>query len=130
MDRPRGGRRASFQGGSVHVRRSRVLLLAAVMAVAAALSLVAVLVPQSAEANRSPIRKVLVDKQAQIAYAADMRQALAGIHEKRDETWRWDDVMSTARPRYGGYAERSRSLGYRRSVLSLWTQRSEEHTSE
>ena len=100
-----------------------MLLLAAVMAVAAALSLVAVLVPQSAEANRSPIRKVLVDKQAQIAYAADMRQALAGIHEKRDETWRWDDVMSTARPRYGGYAERSRSLGYRRSVLSLWTQR-------
>jgi hypothetical protein len=100
-----------------------VLLLGAVMALAAVLSLVAVLVPQSAEANHAPIRKVQVSKQALVARAAEMRQALAGIHAKRDETWRWDDVMSTPRPRYGAYAERSHSLRYRRSVLSLWTER-------
>jgi hypothetical protein len=110
----------------VHVRRSRVLLLAAVTALAAVLSLVAVLVPQSAEANRAPIRKVQVNKRAEIAYAADMRRTLAGIHQKRDETWRWDDVMSAPRLRYGGYAEHSHDLGYRRSVLSLWAQRAVE----
>jgi len=103
-----------------------VLLLAAPMGLAAALSLVAILVPQSAEANRSPIRKVQVSKQAQVAYAAAMRRTLSGIHAKRDETWRWDDVMSTSRPRYGSYAERSHSLRYRRSVLSLWAQRADQ----
>ena len=64
------------------MRRSRVLLLAAPMGLAAALSLVAILVPQSAEANRSPIRKVQVSKQAQVAYAAAMRRTLSGIHAK------------------------------------------------
>jgi len=103
-----------------------VLLLAASMGLAAALSLVAILVPQSAEANRAPIRKVQVDKKAQIVYAGQMRRTLTGIHARRDETWRWDDVMSTSRPRYGGYAERSHSLRYRRSVLSLWVQRAEQ----
>jgi len=103
-----------------------VLLLAAVFGLAAALSLVAVLVPQSAEANRSPIktiRKIQVSSKAQALYAANMRRTLTGIHAKRDETWRWDDVMSSARLRYGAYAERSHSLAYRRSVLFLWTQR-------
>jgi hypothetical protein len=100
-----------------------VLLLAAVMGLAAVLSLVGILVPQSAEANRSPIRKVQVSAKAQMVYATDMRRALTGIHAKRDETWQWDDVMSTPRLRYGSYAERSHSLQYRRSVLSLWTER-------
>ena len=103
-----------------------MLLLAASMGLAAALSLVAILVPQSAEANRSPIRKVQVSKQAQVAYAAAMRRTLSSIHTSRDETWRWDDVMSTSRPRYGSYAERSHSLRYRRSVLSLWAQRADQ----
>ena len=103
-----------------------MLLLAALMGLAAALSLVAVLMPQSAEANRSPIktlRKIQVSSKAQVVYATEMRQALTGIHAKRDETWRWEDVMSTSRLRYGASAERSHSLSYRKSVLSLWTQR-------
>jgi len=103
-----------------------VLLLAAVTGLAAALSLVAILAPQSAEANRSKIRKVQVSKQAQAVYAAQMRTTLTSIHAKRDETWRWDDVMSASRPRYGAYAERSHSLQYRRSVLSLWAQRADQ----
>ena len=110
----------------MHVRRSRVLLLAASMGLAAALSLAAILVPQSAEANRSPIRKVQVSKQAQVAYAAQLRRTLTSIHANRDETWRWDDVMSASRLRYGAYAERSHSLRYLRSVLSLWAQRADQ----
>ena len=103
-----------------------MLLLAASMGLAAALSLVAILVPQSAEANRAPVRRVQVSKQAQIVYAAQMRRTLTGIHARRDETWSWDDVMSTSRARYGGYAERSHSLRYRRSVLALWARRAEQ----
>ena len=108
----------------MHVRTSRVLLLVATFGLAAALSLVAVLVPQSAEANRSPIRKVQASKQRSVQlYAAALRSTLVGIHTRRDETWRWQDVMSVSHVRYGGYAEQSHSLAYRRSVLSLWTQR-------
>jgi hypothetical protein len=108
------------------VRTSRVLLLVATLGLAAALSLVAILVPQSAEANRSPIRKLQASKQSQRTvqlYAAALRSTLVGIHAKRDEAWRWQDVMSATHVRYGGYAEQSHSLEYRRSVLSLWTQR-------
>ncbi len=110
----------------MHVRTSRVLLLVAALGSAAALSLVAILVPQTAEANRSPIRKVQLSKHAQrarVLYAAALRSTLTGIHTWRDATWRWEDVMSVARARYGGSAERSSSLQYRRSVLFLWTQR-------
>jgi hypothetical protein len=112
----------------VRVRRSRVLLLVATLGLAAALSLVAILVPQSAEANqnRAPIRKVQASKRSQRAvalYTAALRTTLTGIHAKRDETWKWQDVMSVTHLRYGGYADHSRSLRYRRSVLSLWVQR-------
>lgn len=100
-----------------------MLLLAAVTGLAAVLSLVAILVPQSAEANRPRIRKVQASRQAEVAYRAEMQRTLAGIHARRDETWRWDDVMSVPRLRYGAYAERSHSLRYRLSVLSIWTQR-------
>jgi hypothetical protein len=102
-----------------------VLLLAAAIGLAAALSLVAILVPQSAEANRSPIRKAQVSRQSQRAQqvsAAELRTTLAGIHAKRDETWKWDDVMSTSRVRYAGLAEQSHNVQYRRSVLTFWTQ--------
>lgn len=99
-----------------------MLLLVAVVGSAAALSLVAVLVPQAAEANRSSVRTLHAQRSLQV-HAMEMSRTLAGIHAKRDETWRWDDVMSAARARYGGYAEHSHSLGYRRSVLSIWTQR-------
>ena len=103
-----------------------MLLLVAALGLAAALSLVAILIPQSAEANRSPIKLVKTGRQlqhAQVVYVAELRRALTGIHSKRDETWKWEDVMSTSRLRYGGSAELSHSLQYRRSVLALWTQR-------
>jgi hypothetical protein len=115
----------------VHVRKSRVLLLAAVIGLAAALSLgAAVLHPQSAEANGSPAKKVKkaqpskrADKARHLALVTELRRTLDDIHNKRDETWKWQDVMSASRLRYGGYAEHSQSLAYRKSVLSLWTQR-------
>jgi len=109
----------------VHVRKSRVLLLVAVLGLAtAALSLGAVLLPQSAEANRVPVRKVQPAKRAlQVAYAAELRRTLTGIHSRRDETWKWQDVMSSSRIRYGGYADRSHNLRYTKSVLTLWSRR-------
>ncbi len=121
----------------MHVRKSRVLLLAAVTGLAAALTLGAVLVPQSAEANGSPTakvvrpaRKVHSSKPAanarHLAVVAELHKTLDGIHAKRDLTWRWQDVMSSSRARYGGYADRSWSLSYRKSVLALWTKRAAE----
>jgi len=111
----------------VHVRNSRVLLLAAVIGLAAALSLGAVLRPQSAEANGSPAGKARASKRAhnarRLAVVAELRRTLDGIHAKRNEAWKWQDVMSASRARYGGYAEHSSSLAYRRSVLALWAQR-------
>jgi hypothetical protein len=91
---------------------------------AAALSLGAILLPQSAEANRKPVRKVQAAKHAQrFVLVADLHRTLSGIHVKRDETWRWLDLMSAARIPYGGYAEHTQSLRYRRSVLQLWAHR-------
>ncbi len=108
----------------MRVRKSRVLLLVAVAGLAAALALGAILVPQSAGAKRVPVRKVQAAKRAQrLAYVAELRRTLTGIRAKRDETWRWQDVMSTPHIPYGGYAERSGNLRYMKSVLALWTRR-------
>jgi hypothetical protein len=109
----------------VHVSKSRVLLLVAVLGLAtAALSLGAVLLPQSAEANRTPVRKVQAAKRArQLAYVAEIHRTLSDIHARRDETWKWQDVMFASRLPYGGYVERTHSLRYSRSVLALWTRR-------
>jgi hypothetical protein len=129
VDRPQGGRRAgNFEEAGVRVRKSRVLLLAAMAGSAAALALgaVLVLVPQSAEANRAPapVRKVQAAKRAQrLLYVAELRRTLVGIRARRDETWRWQDVMSASHVRYGAYAERSHNLRYTKSVLALWTRR-------
>jgi hypothetical protein len=108
----------------VHVRKSRVLLLVAMTGLAAALSSGAVLLPQSAEANRKPVRRVQAAKHAQqVVLVAELHRTLSGIHAERDETWRWLDVMSAARIPYGGGAERTHSIRYSRSVLALWAQR-------
>ena len=108
----------------MHVRKSRVLLLVAVAGLAAALSLGAVLVPRSAEANRAQVRKVQAAKSARrLGFVAELNRTLNGIHAKRDETWRWQDVMSASHVRYGGYAERSHNLRYTKSVLALWKNR-------
>ena len=109
----------------MHVRKSRVLLLVAVLGLAtAALSLGAILLPQSAEANRVPPRHVQVAKRAQqLAYVAELHRTVTTIHAKRDETWRWQDVMASSRVRYGGYADKSQNLRYTKSVLALWTKR-------
>lgn len=105
----------------MHVRQSRVLLLVAVAGLAAALSLGAVLVPQQAEATRSVAKQVKVVKR--VAYEAQLRRTLVGIHAARDEAWRWQGVMSAPRSRYSASAETSPSLDYRRSVLVLWKER-------
>jgi hypothetical protein len=101
-----------------------VLLLVAVTGLAAALSLGAVVVPQSADANRKPVRRVQPAKRGQqVALLAELHRTLNGIRAKRNETWKWQDVMFGSRIPYGGYAERARSLRYSRSVLALWTHR-------
>ncbi len=109
----------------MHVRKSRVLLLVAAFGLAtAALSLGAIFLPQSAEANRVPARKVQVAKSAQqVVYLAELHRTVTGIHAKRDETWRWQDVMASSRVPYGGYADESQNLRYTKSVLALWTKR-------
>jgi len=104
-----------------------VLLLAALAGLAAALSLVAVLVPQQAEATRASTRHARQLEVAERAvYEARLRRTLSGIHTARDQAWKWEDVMLAHHLRYAASAERSPSLSYRRSVLSLWTARARE----
>jgi hypothetical protein len=98
-----------------------VLLLVAVAGLAAALSIGAILVPQQAEATRSNANQAQLAQR--VVYEAQLRRTLTGIHAKRDEAWRWQSVMSAPPSRYAASAERSPSLGYRRSVLTLWTRR-------
>jgi len=101
-----------------------VLLLAALAGLAAALSLVAVLVPQQAEAtgpNARHARQLQVAERA--VYEARLQRTLAGIHSARDQAWKWEGVMLAHHAPYAASAERSQSLGYRRSVLALWTAR-------
>src|SRR5205807_2977134 len=93
----------------------------AVAGLAAALSLGAVLVPQQAEATPAVAKRVKAVKR--VAFEAQLRRTLVGIHAARDEAWRWQGVMSAPRSRYAASAEQSPSLGYRRSVLALWKQR-------
>jgi hypothetical protein len=111
----------------VHVRTSRVLLLVAAAGLAAALSLGAILLPQSAEANRRSPRSLLASRRArqarQLAYVAEVRSTVRGIHAQRDRAWRWQDVMSAPHLRYGAFAERSHNLAYLHDVLSLWRRR-------
>jgi hypothetical protein len=54
---------------------------------------------------------------------AELHRTLAGIHARRNETWRWQDVMFAAHFRYGASAEHTRSVRYSHSVLVLWTHR-------
>jgi hypothetical protein len=105
----------------VHVRKSRVLLLVAATGLAAALSLGAILVPQQAEATRSTAKRAQLAKR--VVYEAQLRRTLTGIRRARDQAWKWEAVMSVPRSPYAASAERSASLGYRRSVLALWTRR-------
>jgi hypothetical protein len=105
----------------VHVRRSRVLLLVAVAGLAAALLLGAILVPQQAGASRTSVKRAQLAQR--VVYEARLRRTLTGIRAARNEAWRWEAVMSAPRPRYVASAERSPSLGYRRSVLALWARR-------
>ncbi len=126
----------------MHVSRSRVLLLGAVMALAAALTLGAVLVPGSAEATRvaakvehrtspathhaSPAKVTRPSKARRLQMVSQLRETLGGIHTERDLTWKWQDTMSAGRSRYAASAEHSSSLRYRRMVLGLWTSRAKQ----
>jgi hypothetical protein len=108
----------------VHVRKSRVLLLGAVSGLAAALSVVAIVVPQQADATgKSAERAQRQASQARVLLEAKLRRTLVGIHAARDRAWRWEEIMSAARTRYAATAERSASLRYRQSVLALWASR-------
>ena len=108
----------------MHVRRSRVLLLAAAMGLAAALTLGAILVPQQAQANRASAKPASHAARAQrLAHEAALRRTLTGIRSARNEAWKWQAVMSAPKARYVASAERSPSLRYRHMVLTLWTQR-------
>jgi hypothetical protein len=123
-----------------------VLLLGAVTALAAALTLGAVLVPASAEAIRtvasaehhaSPANSVIpvsrptrqarrakrASKARRLQMESQLRETLAGIHTARDTTWKWQDTMSARRSPYAASAEHSPSLRYRTMVLNLWTSR-------
>jgi hypothetical protein len=126
-----------------------VLLLGAVMALAAVLTLGAVLVPASAEATRTvatarlhanPVSSVIpasrttrqaervkpAGKVRRLQMVTQLRETLAGIHSKRDQTWQWQDTMSAARSPYAATAEHSPSLKYRAMVLHLWTTRAKQ----
>jgi hypothetical protein len=126
-----------------------VLLLGAVMALAAALTLGAVLVPASAEATRTvataelhaspassviplsrttnPVKRVNpASKARRLQVESQLRETLAGIHTARDTTWKWQDTMSAARSPYAATAEQSPSLRYRQLVLGLWTSRAKQ----
>ena len=114
----------------MHVRRSRVLLLAAACGLATALTLGAILVPQQASANGSApkptARRVAAAAHARklaVVEAVAMRRTLVQIHQARNEAWRWQAVMSAPRARYAASAERSTSLRYRQMVLGMWVQR-------
>ena len=48
---------------------------------------------------------------------------LDDIERFRNQTWRWQRLMSRARTPYAGSAERSRDARYRRWVLGLWRHR-------
>jgi hypothetical protein len=64
-----------------------------------------------------------VKRARQLALVTELHRTLGGIHARRNETWRWQDVMFASHFPYGGYAEHTHSLRYSRSVLALWTRR-------
>jgi hypothetical protein len=117
----------------VHVRRSRVLLLAAAIGLAVALSMGAILVPQQASADRtSRTSRQSGAKRAAAARRLRARRrvhdvalgrTLTSIHSARDDAWHWEAVMSAPQTRYAASADRSQSLAYRRMVLTLWRRR-------
>ena len=110
----------------MHVRRSRVLLLAAACGLATALTLGAILVPQQASADGSAPKPRLVATAAharKLEVEAALSRTLVQIHRARDDAWRWQGVMSAPQTRYAASAERSTSLRYRHLVLGMWAQR-------
>jgi hypothetical protein len=102
------------------VRRSRLLPLAAALGLAAALSLAAIAVPGEAESKAQTSKRT---RELHRLLSARLGRTLARIHDARDETWRWQKVMSAPPTRYTGAAERSTNLDYRRSLLEFWSQR-------
>ena len=87
----------------MHVRRSRVLLLAAACGLATALTLGAILVPQQASADGSAPKPRLVATAAharKLEVEAALSRTLVQIHRARDDAWRWQGVMSAPQTRY------------------------------
>jgi hypothetical protein len=105
---------------AVGVTRSRLLLLAAVTGLAAALLLGAVLIPQRADANQTESKQVT---RVSAARTRSLGRTLSSIISARDEAWRWQSVMSAPRTPYAASAEHSTNLRYREQVLASWRQR-------
>ena len=104
------------------MRRSRLLLLVALVGMAVAFSVAAV--PGLVQAKANATAK-LTKAQRTVA-AKRLRQTLTQIQSARDDVWRWQTVMQAPRTAYVGLAEHSTSLRFRRSVLALWVQRADE----
>ncbi len=100
------------------MRRSRLLLLVALAGLAVALSVAALPGLDQAEANRTQTTQAQRAQRTRV-----LRQTLGQLIDARDETWRWQAVMSMPRTVYTGVAERSVSLRVRHRVLTLWSQR-------
>jgi hypothetical protein len=100
-------------------RRSRVLLSAMLVGLAAALgSTAGASVPGPATDNEeAPTPRMLVK--------AD-RQMVQRIIAERNATWRWQDVMLKPHTPYSASAEVSVSRSYRTWVLSVWERRAKQ----
>ena len=100
-------------------RRSRVLLSAVLVGLAAALgSTAGAGVPGPATDNEEAATPRALTK-------AD-RRVVRRILAERNSTWRWQDVMLKPHTPYSATAEKSASRPYRSWVLSVWEKRAKQ----
>lgn len=100
----------------------RFVLSAAAVAVAFGIGLVALADPAQAPAGPSAAAGP-TDAERAYRLARSSAFLLEDIERFRDQTWRWQRLMSRSRTPYGGSAERSRDPAYRSWVLGLWRSR-------
>lgn len=100
----------------------RFVLSATAAAVALSIGLVALADPAQAPAGPRPAAGPNTVERAE-RLARSSAFLIEDIEQFRDQTWRWQRLMSRARTPYGGSAERSRHAAYRRWVLKLWRER-------
>jgi hypothetical protein len=70
------------------------------------------------------VQRARRQQRAEAARAARAQALLRGVVAKRDETWRWERLMTGRRVSpYSGSAARARSIAYRLWALRVWTAR-------